>query len=328
MHGDALPHRETLREHGERRDAGTGGHRGSPSLPPPKINTKKSKGQLPRQEKAPLRERSCFSEGIRASQVSKNLSEALWAQILGNFTVTSLPSVTEGDFNTNIMPIIVLYGSVLLGGQEESPELHNWPETTFVLPPSLSSYSSRRTGIWGISALVTVIRPRFSSSSLPTELLSKCPSPAAVALVPRAARPPAACGPTRSRAQPQLLSKTRVSSLRGCSTQLRKSQPPRNLRADPKGLFSLRCLGPLATGRRGEKKKKSQQGACPSCCDMPRALLCYNQNSPALTAIMLQHRAYVVLLNFCLAINQPSQFPSNILSGGHVPQRNSLSCEF
>lgn len=97
--------------------------------------------------------------------------------------------------------------------------------------------------------------------------------------------------------------------------QLQKSQPPamqalspRNL-VDTEGLFSLRCVGLMATGRRG---KKSQQGAHPYCCDMSWALLCYSQNIPALTAVMLQHRAYVVLLNFCFTIN----LPSNIMLDG------------
>lgn len=171
MHGDALPHWETLGEHGERRDAGIGGQRVRPSPPPHhpsfKINPKESKGQLPQQEKAPLRERSCFSEGVSASQVSEHLSEALQTQILGDFTVMSLPSVTEGNFNANVKLIIVVYGSMLLGGQEESSKLHNWPETTLALPSSLSGYSSPRTGARGISALIAPICPRSSSSSLP-----------------------------------------------------------------------------------------------------------------------------------------------------------------
>jgi len=57
---------------------------------------------------------SCFSEGVSASQVSEHLSEA--PQTVGDFTVTSLPSVTEADFNAKVKLVIVVYGSVLLGG--------------------------------------------------------------------------------------------------------------------------------------------------------------------------------------------------------------------
>lgn len=77
-------------------------HRGAQSenfsSSPLQINPKENKGQLAQQEKAPLRERSCFSEGVSASQVGEHLSEALQTRILRDLTVTSLPSVTEGDF--------------------------------------------------------------------------------------------------------------------------------------------------------------------------------------------------------------------------------------
>lgn len=50
--------------------------------------------------------------------MSKYLGEALQTQILGDVTVMSLPSVTEGDFNVNVKLIIVVDGSMLLHAQK------------------------------------------------------------------------------------------------------------------------------------------------------------------------------------------------------------------
>lgn len=151
-----------------------------------------------------------------------------------------------------------------------------------------------------------------------------CPTSGCLQRDPLPAPPGHSTGSCATRASPRF-----EDARRSFVKQLQKSQPPatrapRNLRADTEGLLSRRRMGL----RPGEGGKKSQQGACPYCCDPPRALFCYNQNRPAPTAIMLQHGAYVVLLNFCSAINQPSQFPSNIMSDGQVLQSNSLSREF
>lgn len=66
----------------------------------------------------------------------------------------------------------MVYGSLLLGGQEESPKLPNWPEPTFPFK-SLLPWDRR-------SGNLSPFRPdrlRSSSSGLPVQLLPKCPSP-------------------------------------------------------------------------------------------------------------------------------------------------------
>lgn len=109
--------------------------------------------------------------------------------------------------------IIVVYGSMLLDGHEESPKLHDWPETTFVLLSSLSSYSFLETGTWGTSALITPSTPRVS----PRSCFASAAAPQQW-LVPEL--PAVQHEPPTTQAQHQLLSKTRISSLRGCSARL------------------------------------------------------------------------------------------------------------
>lgn len=92
---------------------------------------------------------------------------------------------------------------MLLGGREEPATLPNWLETTFAF--KLLFPWDRHSGN------LSPYRPCSSSSGLPVQLLPKCPSPVAVAPVPKL--PDLRCAPSAARAQHQLPSTMHISSL-------------------------------------------------------------------------------------------------------------------
>lgn len=153
---------------------------------------------------------------------------------------------------------------MFLGGQKESPKPHNWTETSFVLPSSLSSYSSAGTGTWGISPLIPLIHLGSSSSRLPVCSFPTVPAPRLCHSLLSCLTSSCPWSDTHP-AQHQLQSKMHISSLCGCSCsfikQLQKSQPPATQVLSPRNLSRHRRIVLTAThgtAGDGEKGKKSQ----------------------------------------------------------------------
>lgn len=183
---------------------------------------------------------------------------------------------------------------MLLHRQEESPQLHGWPETRWCFQPLLRVISSPGTSLAGISVLM--------GGPQPSSNLSKFPSPQQWH--------PSLRSPTPPRTQPQF--PMRCTPL--CSSaQLPKAHPaalralsPRNVRADT---FSLQHMG-LVVGRR-----RQRWGKIPARSLTPvTSVVLFQPKHASSDSSNAEEGAYELLLDFCLTVNQPSQFPSDMMS--------------